>query len=362
MASDPRIDAEDAPALRVSVIVRSTERPTLAGALASIAAQDQPGLEVVVVAASGPGHPPPPDRAGEHPIRFVASARPLSRPGAANAGVDAAQGDWLTFLDDDDVYLPGHVSGFVAAQARALDARFVYTLALARMADGRTRTWGQPFSLQELYERNFIHLASALFSRELVTLGCRFDESFEIMEDWDFFLQCAQHTRFHFEPRRTFEWHAERGDSGAAAGPDHDPARFAAFRDKIYSKWDARRNALVDRVRGAIQDAAASARSGDYDAARAACRAILDYSQNDPYALNVLAMTERAAGRIVEAREAQELACSVRPEDASLFYNLALLCRMQGDAAGALANCRRAARTAPSFAPAQELLAQLQAH
>jgi tetratricopeptide (TPR) repeat protein len=355
---DPPGSGADA-APRVSIIVRSTNRPSLATALESIAAQDYPALEVVVVGASGAGHPLPPDHAGPHPLRFAASAQPLTRPRAANAGLDAAQGDWITFLDDDDRLLAGHIAGLVAARARAAPALLVYTLALARMADGGTQTWGRPYALQQLYERNFIHLATALFSRRLLVLGCRFDETFEIMQDWDFFLQCAQHTAFHFEPRRTFEWRADRGSSGAGGGPNHDPARFAAFRDRIYAKWAREHDALVERVRGDLQQAMLRARDGDAQGAENACRAILGYSQNDPHVLNALAMLHRGAGRHGEARAIQELACAVNPDDPSLVYNLALVCRLQGDFVRARACCRRVVQAAPTFAPAQKLLAEL---
>ena len=309
----------------VSVVIRSMARASLGNALASIAAQDHPRIEALVVAACGPRHPPPPETAGPHRVRFIAGDAPRSRPQAANAGIDAAQGDWITFLDDDDLLLPTHVSGLVEAQRNAGACRVVCTLACARFANGGEQTIGQPFALIELYQRNFIHLSMALVSHELIAQGCHFDESLEMLQDWDFFIQCAQHTHFHFEPRRTFEWRAEAGGSGAGAGANQDDARFAAFRDRIYAKWGAHHDALADRVATALARATESARAGDFVGAEAICREILAISQNDPFALNLRAMIERSAGRLDEARATQTLACAVRPNDPALLRNLALL-------------------------------------
>ena len=343
----------------VTIIVRSMARPSLGDALSSIVAQDYSRVEVVIVAASGPDHPAPPATAGMHPVRLVVSEHQLSRPRAANAGLDASSGEWITFLDDDDILLPAHVSGLVAAQRIAGDAKVVYGMANIRLADGSSKRFGKPFAMLELYERNFISLSMSLISRDLLKLGCRFDESFDILEDWDFFLQCAQHTRFHFVARPIYEWYPESGTSRTWHGTGEDEARMAAYRDRIHAKWARAHDALVDRVEPALQQAMALAKAGQLASAEAVCNKLLDYSQNDPFALNLLSMVQRSAGRIDEARRNQELACAIRPDDASLAYNLALLCRAQGDHAAARRHCERAMRgTSPSEA-ARRLLAEL---
>ncbi len=345
----------------VSIIVRSMGRPSLPAALASIALQDHPAIEVVVVAASGAEHLAPPPGAGPHPVRFVASASALTRPQAANAGLDAAQGQWITFLDDDDDLLAGHVSGLIEAQANAPDVRFVYTLARARNAGSGLGLFGQPFALIQLYERNFIHLASALFARSLVAEGCRFDPEFEIMQDWDFFLQCAQKTRFHFEPRQTFRWNTDLGSSGAGGVGNRNDARFAQFRNRIYEKWAPQHDALVDAVAPIIEDAMGRARLSDFAGAEARARDALALSPNDPWALNLLAMIQRSTGRLDDADVTQSLAVAVRPQDVSFTYNLGLLCRARGDLDRARRCAERALRLAPDYAPAQKLLAELAA-
>jgi tetratricopeptide (TPR) repeat protein len=344
---------------RVSVIVRSTARPTLERALESIGAQDYPDVEAVVVAASGPGHPAVPAHVGRHRVVFAPSLMHLSRPDAANAGLDAATGDWITFLDDDDTLSPDHVSGLVAATRNAPEALAVYTLARARFADGRTETWGRPYALIQLYERNFIHLSTALFSRTLVARGCRFDPQFEIMQDWDFFLQIAQHTHFHFEPRQTFEWHADAGSSGAGGGANQDDARFVRFRDMIYAKWASAHEALIDSVTAKLQAAQARAQQHDLSGAETLVREVLAMSPNDPFALNMLAMLQRSQGRIADARATLETAVAIRPDDPSFLFNLALLCRATGDIEAARGCCWRALEMDSGFAPASDLLAAL---
>ncbi|HEY3565746.1 MAG TPA: glycosyltransferase family A protein, partial [Casimicrobiaceae bacterium] len=94
----------------VTIIVRSIGRDSLREALASVALQDYPRIEVVVVAACGIDHHPRlPATIGTHSLRIVGGDERLSRPCDANAGLDAAAGDWITFLDDDDVLLATHV-------------------------------------------------------------------------------------------------------------------------------------------------------------------------------------------------------------------------------------------------------------
>lgn len=345
----------------VSLIVRSSARPTLQAALDSIALQDYPRLEVIVVAASGRDHPELPVRVGAHPLRMVTSDIPLSRPQAANAGLDAARGDWISFLDDDDLLLAGHVAGLAEAQRSAGGARLVYTLALGRFADGHAESWGRPYALSELYERNYIHLSTALFARSLAAEGCRFDEAFEIMQDWDFFLQCAQKTPFHFEPRQTFEWHVDLGSSGTGVGTNQDAARFARFRDAIYAKWSGPRSALAARVKQLLDQATVRLRKRDLAGAESCCREALEASPGDPLALNTLALVCRAGGRIADAELAQERAVAVRPTNPTLLYNLAEIQRDRGNLGGARESLRRAIELAPDFAAAQTLLATLDA-
>lgn len=347
--------------MTVSVIVRSMARPSLAQALDALARQTHPAVEVVIVGARGASHPVPAPACGAFPVRFVASSVPLDRPRAANAGLDAAGGDWISFLDDDDLVEPDHLAGLVAAAADAPDAGVIHALSRAEFKDGTRRTLGRPVARVQLFERSYIHLSAALVARRLVgDGGVRFDPAFAILEDWDWFLGLAQVTRFHFVPRATFVWHADAGDSGAGGGTNQDDARFARYRDLVYAKWRPAREALAAQLEPGLAAAATAAQSGRLDEAEAHCQAVLAASQNDPWALNLLALVARGRGDFARARRLLSLAVDVRPGDADLVYNLALLCRDAGDLAAARSLAARAAASAPQDPKLRHLVADLE--
>jgi len=136
----------------VSVVVRSVGRPTLARTLASIALQRDVCVEVLLVAASGPAHPATPRQAGAHPLRLIASPVPLARAAAANAGLDAAGGKWITWLDDDDEWIDGYLRGLLDAAAAHPSAGVVHSLASVRIEGEPDRSFGHPLAVSELYE------------------------------------------------------------------------------------------------------------------------------------------------------------------------------------------------------------------
>src|SRR5687767_9024 len=91
----------------VSVIVPyHNEGELLTRALASIAEQTHRGpIEVVVVDDASEVRPAVPDGLGM-PVRLVRAERNLYAGGARNLGIRESRGEFVAFLDADDVYLP----------------------------------------------------------------------------------------------------------------------------------------------------------------------------------------------------------------------------------------------------------------
>jgi hypothetical protein len=229
----------------VSILVRSMDRPSLRRALDSIAAQDYPAIEVVVVAASGATHATLPATCGGFPLRFLAQERALQRAEAANAALDAARGDWLNFLDDDDELLPTHVTTLRSALDADPSRRLAHSVSEDRGADGSLAGYhGGRFKPWRQLDTGFFRPHCAMFSRSLVAEGARFDAHFEILEDMDFFIQCAQRTNFIFVENPTTRYYADAGNSGAGTGGNRDEPRLRGAIASLRSKWTSLEAAL----------------------------------------------------------------------------------------------------------------------
>jgi glycosyltransferase involved in cell wall biosynthesis len=97
-----------------TVVIPTHDRPQLAQrAIASALAQTLPGVEVVVV---DDGSSPPFVPATDDPrVRLVRRDAAGGVSSARNAGLAAARGEWVTFLDDDDELAPEMLERSIAA-------------------------------------------------------------------------------------------------------------------------------------------------------------------------------------------------------------------------------------------------------
>lgn len=297
----------------VSAIVRSMERPTLAEALDSIAAQTYPRLEIVLVNAKGPRHRLPDDRHGTVPLRFVDHGEPLTRGRAANAGLDAAQGELLFFLDDDDLLFPEHVAALVSAWAAQPDMRGAYSgIRVEHYRDEQLVSVGvqnQAFDRHRLWGRNFLPIHAVLFESSLLALGCRVDESLEVYEDWDFWVQVTARTDLAHVDLIT-ACYRNHGQSGFGLQADEAFTRRAkaAFFDKWRKRWSGEQLSDLIECREAVMTACTD-RSNLQQEALAQQALRLDEQSNRITQLQQ--QFDLAQGQI---RQSQEHATSLRQE------------------------------------------------
>lgn len=132
-------------------------------------------------------------------IRYIHQSN-RGLPAARNTGLRAAGGSYLTFLDADDRWLPGKNATQLACVAAHPEAGLIFSPVQFFRADSifdRTSFQIIPpasgFALGRLFERNFIHVSSALVKRECLERAGWFDESLRSSEDHDLWLRIARH-------------------------------------------------------------------------------------------------------------------------------------------------------------------------
>jgi glycosyltransferase involved in cell wall biosynthesis len=313
----------------VSVIVRSMDRPELREALASLAAQDHPALEVVVVDATGGSHKPLPsfERKPGHSFRLVGAARRLPRPEAADLGLASASGEWVAFLDDDDTCLPDHVSGLVAAASAWPDALVVYGRGRRLDADGRlVRIFGRPFNRALMHFGALFYWQAALIRTRVRDLGCRFDPVFTVCEDRDFMAQVAAHGDFAFAPHlATFNFRPDLGTSGTGVGANRDVARGTRFDNLLRAKWAGPGTWHNERVAVRCRRAVRAFREGDAALAGRIFESVLALYPGDPNAMHGLARVHFAQGDRAKAGELARAALDVNPVSAEYLATLAAI-------------------------------------
>ena len=256
----------------VSVLVRSMNRACLPEALASVALQTYPNVELVVVNASGQAHRPLDFLPPGMPWRIVqASAAPasgaasspgaptggtdlapttLGRAAAANLALAEARGEFALFLDDDDLLQPQHLERLVAALQGQPRAAGAYAGVRVETHDGvHLRDYDLPWSRQRLLGVNYLPIHAVLFRTQPVRQqGLRFDEALPVLEDWHFWRQLTQDADLVHCPGVSAVYRQGLGQS--ALGDAQHPHHWRLWHHRLLVQWvhGAPAEALADTL------------------------------------------------------------------------------------------------------------------
>ena len=202
----------------VSVLVRTRNRPLhLAQALRSIVAQTYRTIEIVVVNDGGGDIGDVLHREAKgFPVVHLRHEKPLGRAAAANAAMRAAHGQYLNFLDDDDIFYPDHVAtlvGFLVengADVAYTGVRNRYYRSIESVEQGFWREevlFHREFDSDVLLFENYLPVMAVMFSRKsLESLESGFDETLDLFEDWEFWVRLSRRFRFHHLDAITAEY------------------------------------------------------------------------------------------------------------------------------------------------------------
>lgn len=221
---------------RVSVVIPTVGRESVGEAVDSALRQTVPPDEVIV-AADLASAPESMDFADER-VRTVVTGGGRGGNGARQIGVDAARGDVIAFLDDDDRWYPNKLEVqlplLLAARARGRCAVISAELEVVDQS-GRPRATLPRRPIREgqsvadyLFKRREIAWGEALMSSSMLlvdrTLLTRvpLDRSLRMHQDWDWLVRVSQEPDVYFAtaPGPLLAYRDQARGQSISRGPD----------------------------------------------------------------------------------------------------------------------------------------------
>ena len=281
------------PTPEVSVVIPTRARWHLLAAAALPSALEQRGVEHEVIVVDDGSDDETPRRLSEirdRRLRVVRHDQPLGVAVARNSGIQAARGEWVSFLDDDDVWSPDKLQAQLTA-ARSASAVFAYTGG-AGLDASRHFLFAVPPPDPETVTRSLLRwnviwcgCSNVMARTDVVRSLGGFDENLFQLADWDLWIRLALAGRaaavddvlvgyvMHDEsmlltdrrdvfPEMEYLATKHRGAS-ESFGLDFDRALFSRWVARGHRRAGRRAAAAATYVRGAARhrDAGAAARA-----------------------------------------------------------------------------------------------------
>lgn len=222
-----------------SIIITTHNRPSLLPAAIKSAQAAGNDIEVVVVDDASTDETEDICRQTSN-IRYIRVARNQKVAGARNIGILASCGEYITFLDDDDIRLAGTLD----LQIEALDSRptagLIYAQALAADQSGNItgdfnpRRFPEGDVFWQLLCKNFIPCGTVVFRRSCLFRVGLLDQTVPGIDDWDLWIRTSALYDVMALQHPVIVWRKSTPCSGQGTSPADKIAAMAThhFRQK----------------------------------------------------------------------------------------------------------------------------------
>ena len=228
----------------VSVIVPTYNRPdTLKRTLESIAAQTYKRIEAIVVNDAGEDVSGVIDTFHDRlSIKYLVHDKNKGLAAVRNTAINHATGQYIAYLDDDDIFHPHHIETAVKVLTTT-NYKAVYTDAYRAYQTKEGDTYQVikkdiPYSIDYVkgifYKTNITPVLCVVHDRTCFDEAGIFDETLTVLEDWDLWIRMSEKYDFYHirEVTCEFSWRAD-GTSTTSSKQDE----FAKIRELIYKKY-----------------------------------------------------------------------------------------------------------------------------
>ena len=191
----------------VSVVIATYNQAEYLGyTIESVLNQTYPSIELIVVDDGSTDSTPDVAARFGGRITYIRQAN-TERGAARNRGLAEARGEFIAFLDSDDIWLPDKIKNEVEYLRQHPDVGFVYSDREYIDADGRYIGYGRApehhgWLTAELLKQNFVCLSANLARREAMLKTGGFPEGRLISgsEDWVAWIRLSTEVQFGYLP------------------------------------------------------------------------------------------------------------------------------------------------------------------
>ncbi|MFM7202891.1 MAG: glycosyltransferase family 2 protein [Myxococcota bacterium] len=188
----------------ISVVIPTYNRATyLPLSVQSVLAQDVPVLEILIVDDGSTDNTAAVVAELEGPIRYLPqkNAGPAT---ARNHGIREAKGEWVAFLDSDDLWELGKLRRQL--ELASTDTRIGMVHGAARIIDKEGKLTGELWTkpdyrgacFEKLSIANGVNASSVLVKRSLLEHVGGYDTQFAALENWELWLRLSLHCHFAY--------------------------------------------------------------------------------------------------------------------------------------------------------------------
>lgn len=226
------------PPPKISVIMPTHNRPDLlAQAVTSVLSQTEAEFELLVINDGGVDVKDALSPLDDPRIHLLNHPERRGQAAARNTGLKAARGDYIAFLDDDDLYYPQHLEVLSRAAARTgvayADAWRVFIDENGRET-GRDVPFRHDFDRDLLLVTNYIPLPCLMHKRSCLEKTGLFDEELNSLEDWDLIIRLSRQHDFTHISEFTAEY---RKFKGSASVTKTGMEQSLAITEKIHALY-----------------------------------------------------------------------------------------------------------------------------
>jgi len=206
------------PTPRVTVLTPTYNRPDcLAQAVRSVVAQQYGDWEMLVINDGGQDVGDVVEAAADPRVSYLGLPENRGKAACLNLALRRARGEYVAYLDDDDLWYPDHLGTLVQAldDNPAAGAAYsdLYAVAFVRAEDGRRiplekRIWVcRDYNRLLMFHFNHVLHVSLMHRKELVLRAGGYDERVRVMIDWDLTRKLSFYADFVHVQKTTGEYY-----------------------------------------------------------------------------------------------------------------------------------------------------------